>query len=62
MQSIQRRILLAGLPFRRLFDLEDFKAMYKKSGLDLLHVFGNYQLNEFDLENSDRLILISHKP
>ena len=24
MQSIERRILLVGLPFRRLFDLEDF--------------------------------------
>lgn len=45
-----------------LFDLEDFKAMYHKSGLDLLHVFGDYQLNAFDPENSDRLILIAHKP
>jgi hypothetical protein len=45
-----------------LFDLEDFIAMYKESGLDLLHCFGDYQLNPFDSETSDRLILIVHKP
>lgn len=45
-----------------LFDLEDFKAMYKESDLDLLHCFGDYQLNPFDPETSDRLILIAHKP
>ena len=45
-----------------LFDLEDFKAMYKESDLDLLHCFGDYQLNSFDPETSDRLILIAHKP
>jgi SAM-dependent methyltransferase len=45
-----------------LFDLEDFKNMYKESGLDLLHCFGDYQLNSFDPETSDRLILIAHKP
>jgi hypothetical protein len=45
-----------------LFDLDDFKTMYQNSGLNLLHVFGDYQLNAFDLEHSDRLILIAEKP
>jgi SAM-dependent methyltransferase len=45
-----------------LFDLENFKSMYQESGLKLLHVFGDYQLNAFDIENSDRLILIAQKP
>jgi len=45
-----------------LFDLDDFKTMYRNSGLNLLHVFGDYQLNAFDPENSDRLILIAEKP
>jgi SAM-dependent methyltransferase len=44
-----------------LFDLDDFKSMYQNSGLNLLQVFGDYQLNPFDFENSDRLILITEK-
>lgn len=38
--------------------LEDFLGYFKKAGIQLLHVFGNYQLEKFDAENSDRLILI----
>ncbi len=38
--------------------LEDFLAYFKKAGIELLHVFGNYQLKKFDAATSDRLILI----
>lgn len=44
-----------------LYDLEDFKAMYKKVGFELLHCFGDYNLNPYDEMLSDRLILISKK-
>lgn len=38
--------------------LKDFKAYFKKAGIQLKHTFGNYQLNSFDEKKSDRLILI----
>jgi SAM-dependent methyltransferase len=42
-------------------DLETFKKYFKASGLKLMHTFGNYNLDEFDPENSERLILIAQK-
>ena len=44
-----------------LFDLEDFKSMYQASNLNLIHVFGDYNLSPFDPSSSDRLILIAQK-
>lgn len=41
--------------------LEDFKSMIASSGLHLTEVLGDYQLNPFDPETSDRLILIGKK-
>lgn len=41
--------------------LEDFKNLIEASGLQLLHTFGDYQLNPFDKETSNRLILIGKK-
>lgn len=38
--------------------LSDFKAYFKEADCNLLHFFGDYQLNEFDPEKSERLILI----
>ncbi len=38
--------------------LSDFKTYFKKAGLTLKHTFGDYKLNDFDLENSSRLILV----
>jgi SAM-dependent methyltransferase len=40
--------------------LDDFKEYFKKAGVRLLHCFGDYNLNEFHSENSQRLILIFH--
>lgn len=37
---------------------ETIKNYISKAKLQLMHIFGDYHLNEFDIENSDRLILI----
>lgn len=44
-----------------LFNYDDFKAMYRKTGFHILHTFGDYNLGPFDAGRSERLILISEK-
>jgi SAM-dependent methyltransferase len=44
-----------------MFELSDFKAMFNETGFNLIHHFGNYQLNDFDPKISDRLILVAQK-
>ncbi|MCS6823085.1 MAG: class I SAM-dependent methyltransferase [Cytophagaceae bacterium] len=41
--------------------IEDFTNYLNIAGLNLTHVFGDYELNRFDTENSDRMILIAQK-
>jgi SAM-dependent methyltransferase len=43
----------------RGFQLADFEGMFKQLGLELVDHFGNYALEEFIPETSDRLILIA---
>lgn len=43
----------------RLLNLADFKAIYKSQGLEIIETFGSYELDEFDVHKSNRLILIS---
>lgn len=38
--------------------LKDFQNYFDQAGIQLLNVFGDYHLHEFDEEKSDRLILI----
>jgi len=38
--------------------LDDFIGYFKKAGVELLHCFGDYDLNEFNKQKSQRLILI----
>jgi SAM-dependent methyltransferase len=38
--------------------LEDFKANFKEAKVKLKYVFGDYHLNDFDADTSERLILI----
>jgi len=45
----------------KAFTLEDFERMLSSSGLKLVETFGDYALNEFDENKSDRLILICKK-
>lgn len=44
-----------------MFELADFKAMFEKTGFKLINHFGNYQLDKFDPNTSDRLILVVQK-
>ncbi len=38
--------------------LDDFLKYFKEAGIVLKHTFGNYRLEQFDEETSDRLILV----
>lgn len=40
----------------------DFEKYFRHSGLKILHLFGNYQLEPFDTWLSDRMIFICQKP
>lgn len=42
----------------KAISLSDFKAYFKEANIQLKHCFGDYQLNEFFEETSERLILI----
>lgn len=39
-------------------ELEDFKAYFAQAGVELVNVYGDFNLAPFDYENSNRLILI----
>jgi SAM-dependent methyltransferase len=41
------------------FLLKDFEQMFQRCGLSIEKFYGNYALDAFDVENSDRLILIA---
>ena len=44
----------------QLFKIEDFKKMFKISGFEIISTYGDYQMNQYDL-NSSRLILCAKK-
>ena len=41
----------------RLFTLTDFELIFEKAGLKIIEKFGDYQLNPFDEQKSNRLII-----
>ena len=41
--------------------LADFEKYFKAANLKIVDIFGNYNLDDFDEQNSDRLILIAKK-
>ncbi len=41
--------------------LSDFKEMMNHCGMEIVSTFGNFNLESFDPENSDRLILVAKK-
>jgi SAM-dependent methyltransferase len=45
----------------KLFDKSYFDGLAQECGFTLLHTFGNYQLETFDLQTSSRLILVLQK-
>jgi SAM-dependent methyltransferase len=42
-------------------DLNDFQSMFEKACLQIVEVYGDYQLNKYNAELSDRLIIIAKK-
>ena len=44
-----------------MFELSDFEEMFNETGFKLLNYFGNYKLDTFDPNSSDRLILVAQK-
>jgi len=42
-------------------DLDDFGYLFERNGLQLEKVYGDYRLNEYNSENSPRLILMGRK-
>jgi len=45
----------------KAFTLNDFHRLFKKSGFKVIHQFGDYSLNPYDENKSDRLIFICKK-
>lgn len=45
----------------KLFDKSYFEGLAQECGFAILHAFGNYQLETFDLQTSPRLILVLQK-
>lgn len=43
------------------FELHDFTALFKEAGMVLKEYFGDYHLNEFNKEESPRLIMVFEK-
>lgn len=43
----------------RLYNCTDFVDMFKKVGLEILSIFGDYNLNKFDPVNSERMIYVT---
>lgn len=43
------------------FTFSDFERLFKAAGLQICHTFGDYDLNPFDVNQSDRLIFICKK-
>ncbi len=42
----------------KAFSLKDFEQLFDKAGVYLLDVFGDYKLNKFNPETSERLVMI----
>ncbi len=45
----------------KAYRFNDFKLFFEQSELEIVHCFGSYNLEEFDIDNSDRLIFICKK-
>ena len=45
----------------KIITLNDFKSYIKVANLKIEAIFGDYNLNPFDIDNSDRLILVAKK-
>jgi len=41
--------------------LDDFNLLLNNSKMKIIHLWGDYELNEFDKEQSNRLIILAEK-
>lgn len=46
----------------RLFTSDDFRGLFAQAGLEMVKIYGDYNLGDFDPARSRRLILIAQKP
>jgi len=56
----------SGEPFEHVeqvarFGFKNFDKMFRENGLKIRDVFGDYELNPFDVQASPRLILVAEK-
>jgi len=45
----------------QLLELHDFEQLFRSTNLELVHTFGDYHLNDFNAQSSNRLILLTRK-
>jgi SAM-dependent methyltransferase len=45
----------------KMLDIDDFEGYFRASGFKVVDVFGDYQLKSFNIESSERLIMIAQK-
>lgn len=45
----------------QILGLKDFERLFKQTGFEIVHLYGNYKLESFDIELSDRLIVVGKK-
>jgi SAM-dependent methyltransferase len=45
----------------QVFSLSDFRNMLEQSGFGIIDTFGGYELQQFNLEDSDRLIIVAER-
>jgi SAM-dependent methyltransferase len=45
----------------QLITPDHFRTMLEASGFEILHIFGNYRMEEFNPENSERCLIIARK-
>ena len=45
----------------KALDLDDFKQLFQQAGLKIKDIFGDYLLNEFNSQTSERLIVVLYK-
>ncbi|WP_435415284.1 class I SAM-dependent DNA methyltransferase [Polaribacter aestuariivivens] len=43
----------------KFLDLDKMTSYFNQVGFTIMHIFGDYKLNDFDSENSNRLILVA---
>jgi hypothetical protein len=44
-----------------LFDINDFMRLFKLSGFEIENIYGDYNMNEFDKDSSQRCIIFARK-